>query len=41
MNSGFFRANLINNHKGIAENQTKVVAVLLMEKNIKLKTETS
>ena len=38
MNSGLFRANQINNHKGIAEYQTKVVAVLLMEYNIKWKT---
>ena len=37
MNSGLFRANQINNHKGIAEYQTKVVAVLLMEYNIKWK----
>ena len=38
MNSGLFRAKPINNHKGIAEYQTKVVAVLLMEYNIKWKT---
>ena len=38
MNSGLFRAKPINNHKGIAEYQTKVVAVLLMEYNFKWKT---
>ena len=37
MNSGFFLAKLINNHKGIAEYQTKLVADLLMEYNIKWK----